>query len=119
MDVAIPAGTKYIAINYYSDYSYYLYVDDVTIEEGVGINDVDNVNMQLFPNPASRQVTISANGIEGRVNAAIVDLNGRTVMEQSANAQSFTFDLNGLARGAYFVRLTGENINAVRKLVVE
>lgn len=119
MDVAIPAGTKYIAINYYSDYAYYLYVDDVTIEEGVGINDVDNVNMQLFPNPASRQVTISANGIEGRVNAAIVDLNGRTVMEQSANAQSFTFDLNGLARGAYFVRLTGENINAVRKLVVE
>ena len=119
MDVAIPAGTKYIAINYYSEYAYYLHVDDVTIEEGVGINDVDNVNMQLFPNPASRQVTISANGIEGRVNAAIVDLNGRTVMEQSANAQSFTFDLNGLARGAYFVRLTGENINAVRKLVVE
>ncbi len=26
----VPVGTKYIAIHYYSDYQYYLYVDDVT-----------------------------------------------------------------------------------------
>ena len=29
----LPEGTKYIAINYYGDYAYYLYIDSVTIDE--------------------------------------------------------------------------------------
>ena len=94
-------------------------VDDIIIEAGVGINDVENVNLTLSPNPASNTVKVSANGIEGTVNVAIVDLNGRTIMEQNGNAQSFTFDVTNVARGAYFVRLTGENVNAVRKLIVK
>lgn len=119
-DAVIPAGTKYIAINYNSEYAYYLFVDDFSIEaSGVGINDVENVNLTLSPNPASNTVKVSANGIEGTVNVAIVDLNGRTIMEQNGNAQSFTFDVTNVARGAYFVRLTGENVNAVRKLIVK
>ena len=119
-DAVIPAGTKYIAINYNSEYAYNLYVDDFSIEaSGVGINDVENVNLTLSPNPASNTVKVSANGIEGTVNVAIVDLNGRTIMEQNGNAQSFTFDVTNVARGAYFVRLTGENVNAVRKLIVK
>ena len=29
----LPAGTKYIAINYYGDYAYYLYIDAFSVEE--------------------------------------------------------------------------------------
>ena len=29
--VALPAGTKYVAINYYGDYAYYLLVDNITV----------------------------------------------------------------------------------------
>ena len=29
----LPEGTKYIAINYYGDYAYYLYIDSLTIDE--------------------------------------------------------------------------------------
>ena len=31
--VALPAGTKYVAINYYGDYAYYLFVDNVSIAQ--------------------------------------------------------------------------------------
>ena len=31
--VALPAGTKYVAINYYGNYAYYLFVDDINIDE--------------------------------------------------------------------------------------
>lgn len=31
--VALPAGTKYVAINYYGDYSYYLFVDNINIAQ--------------------------------------------------------------------------------------
>ena len=31
--VALPAGTKYVAINYYGDYAYYLFLDNVSITQ--------------------------------------------------------------------------------------
>lgn len=31
--VALPAGTKYVAINYYGDYAYYLFVDNISITQ--------------------------------------------------------------------------------------
>ena len=57
----LPAGTKYIAIDYYGEYQYYLYIDDLTIDEmgapilslsgpvsvgtGINANYVANVNL--------------------------------------------------------------------------
>lgn len=38
----LPAGTKYIAINYYGDYMYYLYIDAFSVEEmGAPIVNID------------------------------------------------------------------------------
>ena len=31
--LSLPANTKYIAFNYYGDFAYYLYIDDLTIDE--------------------------------------------------------------------------------------
>ena len=31
--VTLPAGTKYVAINYYGDYAYYLFVDNISISQ--------------------------------------------------------------------------------------
>ena len=95
-------------------------IDDLRIGEGeVGINDVMASAVSVSPNPATGMVTVRAEGIEGRVNVEIVDLNGRTVMQQQGNAASYRFDVSNLAAGAYFVRLTGENTNAVKKLIVK
>lgn len=42
----LPAGTKYVAINYYSNYQYYLYVDDITFK---GASSWENVNNTTSP----------------------------------------------------------------------
>ena len=81
-----------------------------------GIDDVENGNVILFPNPASTMVTIS--GIEGESTVTVVDLNGREVVKANATG-SLTIDVSGYAKGAYFVRITGERTTAVRKLVVK
>ena len=99
---------------------FYLNIDDIKIStERVSIDEVETSALSLYPNPASQMVSISAEGVEGNVNVQIVDMNGRVMMEQQGNAQSFRFDVSSLAQGAYFVRMTGENINAVRKLIVK
>ena len=87
-----------------------------TPEEEVGIDDVENGNVALYPNPASTTVTIS--GIEGLSTVTVVDLNGRVSGEWRVESGELTIDVSGYAKGAYFVRITGERTTAVRKLVV-
>jgi hypothetical protein len=87
-----------------------------------GIDGVDgNVSCTIYPNPTSDATTISVSGVSGVVRITVVDINGRTVrsetLECSGDCQK-TMEVDGLAQGAYFVRITGETVNMVRKLVV-
>ena len=118
---AYAGQTIYVAFRHHNVTDmFYLDIDDIKIAtEGVGIDEVESSMLSLYPNPASSTVAVSAEGIDGNVTVQIVDMNGRVMMQQNGNAQSFRFDVSSLAQGAYFVRMTGENVNAVRKLIVK
>jgi hypothetical protein len=81
-----------------------------------GIEGVNSDLVKLYPNPASTTVTIS--GISGEATVSVVDMNGRTVYSERAN-ETLTIDLSGYAQGAYFVRISGEQTMAIRKLIVK
>ena len=88
-----------------------------TDEQGEGIDDVNSAAIALYPNPATTTVTIS--GIEGQAMVSIVDMNGRVSGEWRVENDEITIDLTGYAQGAYFVRIVGEQQNAIRKLIVK
>ena len=81
-----------------------------------GIDDANGSLINLYPNPASTTVTID--GIVSEVLVTIVDMNGRTVYSEKT-VSNLTIDLAGMAKGAYFVRIMGENTTAIRKLIVK
>ncbi len=87
----------------------------------VGIDEVSGVTCTIYPNPTSSATTISVSGVNGMVRIAVVDMNGRTVatetLECSADCEK-TMEVDKLAQGAYFVRITADNTNMVRKLIV-
>ena len=101
-------------------YSAWSNVNTFTTDEGEGIDDVNSAAIVLYPNPATTTVTIS--GISGQATVSIVDMNGREVHTQAikhSSNQTITLDLTGYAQGAYFVRIVGEQQNAIRKLIVK
>ena len=87
-----------------------------------GIEEVaGNALCTIYPNPTSDVTTISVSGANGKVRIAVVDINGRTVATETLECSSDcekTMDVANLAQGAYFVKITGENVNMVKKLVV-
>lgn len=95
----------------YSEWS-----DEQTFTTLVGIDDVESSAIALYPNPASTTVTLT--GIEGEAVVTVVDMNGRVAGEWTAKGGELTIDVTGLSQGAYFVRVTGDQGTAIRKLIV-
>lgn len=78
---------------------------------GAGIAREGELSFRLFPNPASSEVRVES---DGKVTVAVLDLNGRELLR----TEEKTFCVEGLAKGAYFVRITSDSGTAVRKLIV-
>jgi hypothetical protein len=83
--------------------------EEVVVNVGtVGLNDLANsTGIAVWPNPATDNLTVMLNGIEGRVSVDMLDLTGRVVMERAGEASAKRMDLNvqGLATGEYVVRV--------------
>ena len=86
----------------------------------IGISGIEgNADINIYPNPTTGSTTISVSGISGKVTIDIVDMNGRTIKSTVQQINDSTkVNVDGLAQGAYFVRIYGEEINSIRKLIV-
>ena len=105
----------------------------VTTRESQGIDDVTSASCTIYPNPTSGSTTISVGGVNGKVKIEVVDMNGRTVAVATFGSNGKkasetlecnsdcvkTMEVDKLAQGAYFVRISGEQVNMVRKLIVK
>ena len=124
--VTVTGATTYTSSGLMEGTSYQAYVrsictetlasnwsDVVDFSTTVGIEGVESSAISLYPNPAHSTVTVE--GMEEGSTVTIVDLNGREVLS-SSNA---TLDISHLSQGAYFVRVTGERQQVIRKLIVK
>ena len=67
-------------------------------------------------------LSITVPGVEGPVTISVLDIHGRTVTTETLRCATDcekTLDLTGLSQGAYFVRIVGDSVASVRKLVVK
>ena len=107
-------------------YGYYGPWSDTISFTTLGSLSIPNIDdmpykFHIYPNPATQVTTISLSGFAGKVNVQVVDLNGRVAaseyMECDGNCVK-TMNVDNLAQGTYFVRVYGDTVNMVRKLVV-
>lgn len=91
----------------------------VAVFAGQGINKAENAVIKVQPNPATSEAYLTIEGVNGNVNYALIDINGRVISQKVINANATEqISLNGLARGTYFVRVTNNNFTKVEKLIV-
>lgn len=71
----------------------------------------------LFPNPADKYLFLKKEN-DQECSIEIIDITGRTVTRSAFRTES-RIDVSALESGAYFVKVNGDGINAVRKFVKE
>ncbi len=75
----------------------------------------------LYPNPSQGYATLSLNGLTGEADVSVVDITGRVVRKKQVdcNGGNKQIAIEDLAPGTYFVRISAQGLNAVRRLVVK
>ncbi|MFN8285209.1 MAG: choice-of-anchor V domain-containing protein [Chitinophagales bacterium] len=103
-----------------------IYQSAVTINElpnGIAAIDTKISNLNIFPNPVTKDFGISFDMKESdKVTAYVYSLDGKLskeLMNERVLAGSFTrgFDMNGFAAGVYLVQLNIGNAQVVKKIV--
>ena len=111
-------GCYYLEVAVDESMQYWVRSNEVCIN-GVGIEDVENVEITLAPNPVRQgsMVKVSANGADLQgAELRVFDLQGRMVLEQKDN----TVFMAPSATGMYMVRLTlSDGRKVVSKLIVK
>ena len=105
----------------------YMRLSNVVTRQNVGVREVGpQFHFTLTPNPANGvttvQILLQPSQLADVLHVTVADLTGRDVLardlECDGNCQ-LSLDIEGLPAGAYFVRITGKQGSAVRKLIVK
>jgi len=112
----IPAGQHTFKWTYSKDYygdsgSDMAMLDDISFPcmdaSGVGIEDVNNGNITIKPNPATNYVQLSVDASINLQNAyyQLFDLSGRLLSQEAVQSTTTTIALQNYAKGLYILKL--------------
>lgn len=89
----------------------------VTYSQCVGIDEANEAEVSLFPNPAQDLVQIQSNLNISQID--VLDLTGKLVItEQYGNSRNnIDFDLSEIEPGTYFIRVQGSESTALERII--
>lgn len=89
----------------------------------VGIEENNNLNFRIYPNPTSDFIYIEKESITNKTvkEVKIYSLDGRIVLDQSFTLKNAIIKLSvsELSKGMYFVKILGENNSESHKIIVK
>jgi len=79
------------------------------------VNDINNIDFSIVPNPATDKITILSKGNLNKIE--VINFLGQTVFSQSLSGNESTLNISTFNSGIYFVRVTTDNGTNVQKFV--
>ena len=105
--------TIYIAFRHYDITDMFrINLDDIRVGAGTaGIENAEEANVAIFPNPVRDMLTIEGNNVKS---VEVIDMDGRVVL---TNDRAGKLDMSELSDGVYMVRVMSENGVSTKKIV--
>lgn len=96
----------------------YYYIDDVSLTEDTitGIDEANNIDLSIYPNPSTNIVQISTQEILLEVN--VVDIRQKTIIALKPNKSNTHIDVSQMEDGIYIVQCKFKNGDILYKKMV-
>jgi hypothetical protein len=86
----------------------------------VGGFDMENLEVQMYPNPTNGRVNIEISSGLHDIDLSVMDMTGRVVMQKQYSAlEKVVFDMSGKVAGMYFVHMNIDGERIIKKLIVD
>jgi OOP family OmpA-OmpF porin len=98
----------------------YYYIDDVSLTEDTitGINEINTIDLTIYPNPSNNIVQISSQEILLEVN--VVDIRQKTIITLKPNKSKAHIDVSQMEDGIYIVQCKFKNGDVLyKKMLVQ
>ncbi len=100
----------------YFDYNFPITTNEATTTFAtLGVNQIENKSVAVFPNPVSDILTITSKG--NLTSIQLLDVQGRLIATYLENEEKATINLSDKASGVYFVKIFTENGVKLEKIV--
>jgi hypothetical protein len=97
-----------------------LYVDDISFEfDYMSVASAERIKMNLYPNPAVNEITLSVENQSEMYNVTVYDMNGKQLKRMEQLTGNTNISVSDLSAGAYFLKVQQAGNETVRKFVVE
>ncbi|HRI21584.1 MAG TPA: T9SS type A sorting domain-containing protein, partial [Panacibacter sp.] len=83
----------------------------------ISINYIKPGSVQLYPNPAKDKLTVKGLNGANTSSIAVLNIQGKQLLQFSAKAATYSFSIGSLAPGTYMVRVKDDNGIATEKFV--
>jgi hypothetical protein len=78
------------------------------------LDELDNVNILLFPNPSAEMLNILWNGFDAS-EIELLDATGRILANEKISGLEHSFNVSALSNGIYYIKLKAADENYIRK----
>lgn len=116
-DITVVSANEGTARSFPYNSSQYLIPMCLTYGKDVGIEEFNDIEVSLYPNPANNKITIT--GISNALYITLMDVSGKEVFSARPDSQqdSFIISRNELPTGMYFLKVKYETKEIVRKVI--
>ena len=110
-----PSGEPYVAFtDWVNSYKATVMKYDSVL---AGINEKQQSQLSIYPNPSSTQITIETSTTPATSQLSIINTNGQELISRQVTTPKTMVDISTLPSGVYIVKVTGELTVQVGKLI--
>ena len=114
---ALPSsGAVTIAFRYTGYDAANWFIDDVSVWSTLSIDDVDTLDMRIYPNPVDGNFVTILSPVNGTKYIQVFDIMGKRVMDTTINND--TLDVSSINSGFYMIKVTIDGQSKISKLIV-
>jgi len=92
------------------------------LAKSLTINQIETINYQIYPNPASDKIIIQFdNSFSNSATFQLYSITGENILSKSINSQNYELDITTLNNGIYFYKINNEenNTSVFGKVIIQ